>query len=247
MSETINNKIPFVPENTIDPAAGLNLSLNIVDALTQVMVVSLLQTTPPVGVEGERHIVGVGATGDWSGQDNKLARYLDGLWHFYDASLVVYNAQVWTFDGSVWVSDSGSVAVANHVADSDPHPQYLTEVEGDVNYEPKRFDNLSATTDPTVTDDSSAGYEVLSKWLNTTTGEIWLCTDNTIGAANWQLGTLTVDQLGSAALANLGTAPTEVPTNADLGPAAYVDTTNFATAAQGIIADDTNILLWQGV
>ena len=44
MTDTINNQIPFVPENTIDPAAGLNLSLNTVDALLQVLVQTVVRT-----------------------------------------------------------------------------------------------------------------------------------------------------------------------------------------------------------
>mgnify|MGYP001156465237 CR=1 FL=1 len=260
MSKTINNGIPFVPENTIDPAAGLNISLNVVDALMQVNVVTMGETVPPAGVEGERHIVGVGATGDWAGQDNKLARYLDGLWHFYDAYQVSLAGVIYTFDGAAWSSDSGSVAVADHVSQADPHEQYALEsdlgsaayaesteyataaqgakadtalqpgdnvseltndagyidatgapvqsvdgqtgaVDLSASYEQKRLNNLTATVDPTVNDDSSAGYEPLSRWINTTTGEIWLCVSAAVGAANWQQATLTIDELGSAAMA----------------------------------------------
>lgn len=85
MTDTINNQIPFVPENTIDPAAGLNLSLNTIDALLQVLVQTVGANTPPVGVEGQRFIVGTAPTGAWSGQANKLARFLDGAWQFFDA------------------------------------------------------------------------------------------------------------------------------------------------------------------
>lgn len=116
MSKTINNGIPFVPENTIDPAAGLNLSLNDIDALLQLRVVTFGLTMPPAGVEGERHIVGVGATGDWAGQDNKMARYLDSAWHFYDAYYCAYDGALWTFDGSGWF-EAGSAGALNDLAD----------------------------------------------------------------------------------------------------------------------------------
>lgn len=43
----------------------------------------------------------------------------------------------------------------------------------------------TTTTDPTTTDDSSAGYAVLSFWLNTVSGEIFMCVDNTASAAVW--------------------------------------------------------------
>jgi hypothetical protein len=280
MSETINNGIPFVPENTIDPAAGLNLSLNDIDALLQLRVVTFGLTVPPAGVEGERHIVGVGATGDWVGQDNRMALFQDGLWRFKDAYYCAYQDALWTFDGVEW-SEAGAAAVAEHVAEPDPHTQYaktddlgtaaytdavdyatsaqgakadtalqpgdnistLTNDAGYVDaaqsaaaapvqsvdgktgavdlsgdYEQKRQNNLTATTDPTVTDDSSAGYEPLSRWINTSTGEIWLCISAATGAANWQQASLSLDELGSAALADIGTGAGQVPVTGDYDP-----------------------------
>lgn len=85
-----NNNIPFVPENTIDPAAGLNESLNVIDALTQIRVVSVGTNTPPGSpTNGDRYIVGASPTGAWTGQANKLARWLDSAWSFFDAAIVV--------------------------------------------------------------------------------------------------------------------------------------------------------------
>lgn len=87
---SVNNGIPFVPENTIDPAAGLNESINVIDALLGVRVVSVGTNTPPGGpADGARYIVGTSPTGAWAGQANKLARWLDGAWSFFDAAIVV--------------------------------------------------------------------------------------------------------------------------------------------------------------
>ncbi|MDZ4193844.1 MAG: DUF2793 domain-containing protein [Pseudomonas sp.] len=84
------NNIPFVPENTIDPAAGLNESINVIDALLQVRVVSVGTNTPPGSpTNGARYIVGTSPTGAWAGQANKLARWLDSTWSFFDAAVVV--------------------------------------------------------------------------------------------------------------------------------------------------------------
>lgn len=52
--------------------------------------------------------------------------------------------------------------------------------------------NLTATTDPTVTDDVSAGYAVGSLWVNISedagalTGHVYLCVDPSFGAAIWR-------------------------------------------------------------
>lgn len=127
-------------------------------------------------------------------------------------------------------------AFENHIDQGvtpDPHPQYLTAEDipdapvlsvdgqtGDVDlstsYETKRKNNLTATTDPTVADDDTLEYEPLSRWINTVSGEIFLCISAATGNANWQPATLTLDELGSAALS---------------------DASDFATAAQGAKAD----------
>lgn len=41
------------------------------------------------------------------------------------------------------------------------------------------------TTDPTVNDDINDGYSVGSWWINTGTPDIFLCTDNSFGGAEW--------------------------------------------------------------
>ncbi|MBN7822439.1 DUF2793 domain-containing protein [Bowmanella yangjiangensis] len=101
-----NNNITFVPENTIDPAAGLNESISIIDALLQIAVVSVGDNTPPVSpASGARYIVGTAPTGAWAGQANKLARWLDSTWTFFDARYAVNLANVHFYvrGGAGWV------------------------------------------------------------------------------------------------------------------------------------------------
>ncbi len=45
--------------------------------------------------------------------------------------------------------------------------------------------NLSATTDPGVTDDSDSFYGVGSMWANLALDIVWVCIDATVGAAIW--------------------------------------------------------------
>ena len=47
--------------------------------------------------------------------------------------------------------------------------------------------NFTATADPTVNDDSGDGYTVGSTWINTSTDSIFVCADNSSGAAVWVL------------------------------------------------------------
>jgi len=41
------------------------------------------------------------------------------------------------------------------------------------------LNNLEATIDPTANDDIDDGYAIGSRWLNTTSEEEFICTDNT--------------------------------------------------------------------
>lgn len=90
---TPNNNIDFVPENTLDPAAGVNIAIDHIDALLQLSVIGIENTPPAAPNDGDRYIIGTGA-GDWVGEDNKIARYIaDGdYWQFFNASLCINQA-----------------------------------------------------------------------------------------------------------------------------------------------------------
>ena len=63
----------------------------------------------------------------------------------------------------------------------------------------RRLNNWTATTDPTATDDESAHYEPGSRWINTSTGFVWTCTDATASAAVWKTNTLLHEELTDVA------------------------------------------------
>lgn len=126
---TPNTGIPYVPEGTLDPAAGLNLSLNVIDALLQTAVIDMDQTSPPVSPsDGDLHIVSAGATGEWLGQENNMARYVaeGSFWQFLeagtqvrlvvnndDAGLYFWNVSAWSpisASGVVWGSVTGTLS-----------------------------------------------------------------------------------------------------------------------------------------
>lgn len=47
--------------------------------------------------------------------------------------------------------------------------------------------NLNAAVDPTVSNDSTQGYQIGSLWQNATTGRIWMARSVSVGAAVWTL------------------------------------------------------------
>lgn len=87
---TPNTGIPYVPEGTLDPAAGLNLALNHIDGLLQAAVLGTEDAPPGSPADGDQYIVGAGS-GDWVGQDDNVARYVaEGTyWQFYEAGAEV--------------------------------------------------------------------------------------------------------------------------------------------------------------
>lgn len=117
---TPNRNIPYVPEGTLDPAAGLNLALNVIDALLQTRVISIGQSTPPGSPsDGDLYIVGAGATGAWAGHENDLARYVaeGNSWQFFSAGdevAIVYNDD----DGGLYIFSSGSWILAAGLGDA---------------------------------------------------------------------------------------------------------------------------------
>lgn len=59
----------------------INNSLLILDAIVQLSVLDMIQTTPPGSpTEGDRYLVAATATGDWLGWENTIASFLDGTW-----------------------------------------------------------------------------------------------------------------------------------------------------------------------
>ena len=112
MPDSVNNLIPFVPENTTDPAAGLNLSIKIIDALLQLAVLTVNGNTPPGSpANGDRHIVGTAPTGAWAGQAGKMAQRLDGVWVFRPAriALNLADSQMYTRVSTTWAPMAGGL------------------------------------------------------------------------------------------------------------------------------------------
>lgn len=90
---TPNHNIPYVPEGTLDPAAGLNLALNVLDVLVQTAVISMDLTAPPGSPsDGDLYVVGFSPTGAWSGQARNVARYVaeGASWQFFAAGSQVF-------------------------------------------------------------------------------------------------------------------------------------------------------------
>lgn len=90
-----------------------NEALRLLDIIVQLAVLDRDRTAPPPSpAEGDRHIVAPGATGDWAGQDHRIAAWWGGSWAFV-APLAGWRAEVLaedlalTFDGAGWADGAG--------------------------------------------------------------------------------------------------------------------------------------------
>jgi hypothetical protein len=81
--QTPHLALPFLAPAQAQKHVTHNEALIHLDALAQIAVEAVAATTPPGSpVEGDRYLLGVGPTGDWSGEDGRLAVFSDGAWWF---------------------------------------------------------------------------------------------------------------------------------------------------------------------
>jgi hypothetical protein len=82
MSDTTTNLLlPYILAAQAQKHVTHNESLRLLDGLVQLSVLDRDLTAPPGSpADGDRYIVGSGATGDWAGWDLNVALFTDGAW-----------------------------------------------------------------------------------------------------------------------------------------------------------------------
>jgi len=104
--------------------------------------------------------------------------YGNKLNHLLKNGIALYNATT-SYDTGNLVNRNGVIYVSvadDNLNNQPPHANWATLA---------LKNNYTATTDPTVNDDVDEGYDVGSTWINNTSGAIFVCIDNTDGAAVW--------------------------------------------------------------
>ena len=92
--------------------------------------------------------------------------------------------------------------------------------------------NLVATAPPTLTDDTDAGYEVLSAWVDTVGGRIYLLADASAGAAIWN-SVGNVSSIG-ASMTGVTASVTQTQAGATVLTGELVEVTTVATANDAV-------------
>lgn len=107
--------LPYIQPAQAQKHVTHNEALRILDAVTQLSVISTTLSSPPAQVaEGDRFIVANGATGPWAGQEHAIAVWVDGTWQFFAPNVgwradIAGSGEQARFDGTDWqvVGDAG--------------------------------------------------------------------------------------------------------------------------------------------
>lgn len=100
--------LPVIAPSQAQKHVTHNEALIVLDALVQLSVLDVLSTAPPTPAEGDRFLVGAGATGAFAGHVDHIAALQDGAWLFFAPvqGWIVWNAAedvALVFDGVAWV------------------------------------------------------------------------------------------------------------------------------------------------
>ncbi len=107
---TPNLALPLIAASQAQKHVPVNEALQILDAVTQLTVLSAsLTAPPPAPVEGDRYIVPVGASGAWATRAGRIAIWRDGGWLFLEAAagwlaMAGDRDALLHFDGAAWLA-----------------------------------------------------------------------------------------------------------------------------------------------
>lgn len=114
MPDTPNLALTLLEAAQAQKHVTVNEALHRLDAALHASVIRV-ETTPPAVVDGERFLVGAGATGDWAGRDATIAYAINSGWDFLPA---LEGWTVWDqardltlrYDGTAWGVIGGAEA-----------------------------------------------------------------------------------------------------------------------------------------
>ena len=102
--------LPYLLPNQAQKHVTMNESLRALDAIVQLSVISISETSPPDDPsEGDRYVVADPVAGDCSGTVGQVAAFQDGSWTFHVPQIgwtawVEQSAQLFVFEGEGWTA-----------------------------------------------------------------------------------------------------------------------------------------------
>lgn len=102
--------LPLILPSQAQKHVTHNEALRLLDVLVQLAVTDRTRTAPPAApVEGDRHLVAAGATGDWAGRSGQIAAFWGGAWMYLVPRPgwtlhVIAEGQSLTYSGHDWIT-----------------------------------------------------------------------------------------------------------------------------------------------
>lgn len=240
--------LPYIQAAQAQKHVTHNEALRILDAITQLSVISTTLVTPPGLVSvGDRYIVAAGGTGPWEGHDHSVAVWVDGTWQFFVPSVgwradTVASGEELRFDGTGWQVTGGF-----------PDLQNLPEVG--INTTADATNKLSVAADATLLNNDGAGHQL--KLNKATVGDTASLLFQTGFGGRAEMGTAGTDDFAikvsadgaafqTALQAEAGTGAVQFPS----GQAFFQDVTIADDGVWSVDipwSDPARILLWLGV
>ena len=144
--------LPYLQPAQAQKHVTHNEALRILDAVTQLGVITAAWPTPPsLPSDGDRYLVAGPATGLWTGQENTIAVWAENAWTFYAPRTgwhvdVDVSGQTLRFDGTNWV------------APTLPDLQNLTSVG--INTTADATNKLAVSAEATLLNNAGAGHQL---------------------------------------------------------------------------------------
>ncbi|MGZ3931021.1 MAG: hypothetical protein ACXVP0_06535 [Bacteroidia bacterium] len=191
------NNIGYIPENS----ANKIVSFPPGPTDTQYPSAKLVSTSL-AGKEGT--ITATGNTTDfWSGAktfrnlgNDVRALFLTGLSLATNQVISATDTVIQAF-GYLQKQVSDNLSTLNTHINDTANPHKVTKAQVGLSNVPNIKENFSATVDPAVTDDNTAGYSAGSEWVNTVNKKAFVCLDATTGAAVWKEITVQASVFGA--------------------------------------------------
>ena len=196
MANTTNLGLPLMAAAQSQKHITHNDAILMLDAIVQLAVISTTLTVPPGSpVDGDRYIIGSGATGAWAGKDLNVALSSSGAWLFLVPKVGwtawdTANGYELTWNGTAWISASEVLDTAFILKDNaDPTKKAMFDASG-----------ITTATTRTYTLPNVTGTLALLSGTQTFTGTTTISGTFTASAATTSLGTST-----AASTVNVGT------------------------------------------